>query len=302
MNHVANIDVFRRYEVDSWPEAREKLLSILSEGQRIIFRGQANARWPLVSSLGRVASKLRQQKTDASLKRRDFIPELEKRLVTAFEDACLHIPSLPPLSFPDENERVAYAQHYSLPTRYLDWSTSPYVAAFFAFDGSATSVFNPKHKVAIWAFDCEQADLLHHYKYKNITPIDESASHPDDVADTMAVMRRDNQPRLDVIHIRGNPNRRLVYQQGVFTCAIDVEDNVRAYLQRNSRFAAGTVLTRVDVPACAQGPALKDLFHMWITAGILMHDPDGAAATAFNEVVRFRSDWSQLSGGTEMTR
>lgn len=287
MNKMAN-QVVREYKEDSWTQAREKLLSILSEGRRIYFRGQANSRWPLVSSLGRIVTKLRKLKGSSILRRQDF-SEFEEKLVKEFEEAYQRIPGLPRLSFENQNERIAYAQHYSLPTRFLDWSTSPYVAAFFAFDGFGTSVFGPKHKVAIWALDREQTELFLYYKYKRITPIEGNLEYPDDFEDVMAAIRSDNKPRIEVIEIRGNPNRRLVYQQGIFTCAIDVEDDVKRYLQRYARFAPGTVLTKVVMPGKVQSDVLKDLSCMGITAGILMHDPDGAAAAAFNEVVRFRS-------------
>lgn len=287
---MAGTKVYKEYNADSWPQARDALLATISEGRRILFRGQANSKWRLVSSLGRIVAKLREQQTGAKARAHDFIRKVEEKLVTEFEEACLRIPGVPRLSFENENERVAYAQHYSLPTRFLDWTTSAYVAAFFAFDGLGTSVFGPKHKVGVWAFDCEQGELFSYYKHKKDSRSERPAPDTDDFANVMAAIRIDNQPRIEVIEIRGNPNRRLVYQQGIFTRAIDVEDDVKRYFQRYAKYAAGTILTKVVMPGSIQRDVLKDLSRMGITAGILMHDHDGAAATAFNNVVRFCSD------------
>jgi len=187
----------------------------------------------------------------------------------------------------EHDECVAFAQHFSLPTSFLDWSSSPYIAAFFAFDGNKSTVFGSGHKVAIWALNWEMLELVLYYEYVGTVPPKECRGYPDNFQEVMKTMRQDNARRIEKVEKLGNPNRRMVYQEGLFTRAIKIEDDIEKFIRKRSRFAPATVLTKITIPGTAQADALKDLALMGITPVTLMGDPEGAAATAFNRVLRF---------------
>ncbi len=64
---------------------------------------------------------------------------------------------LPPRSLWSQ---FALGQHYGVPTRFLDWSESPYVAAYFAVSGARFKLNeeNSRNRLAVWALD---VDTLH---------------------------------------------------------------------------------------------------------------------------------------------
>jgi len=105
--------------VDSWAGLQEELFkdSLRDIGRHrlnYIFRGMANAEWDLRTSLGRLQTP-------------HYNPE--HLLIRAFKKyAYLQTKGL------NEWHILALAQHHGLPTRILDWSISPYIAAHFATD------------------------------------------------------------------------------------------------------------------------------------------------------------------------
>ncbi len=82
----------------------------------------------------------------------------------------------------------------------------------------------------------------------------------------------------------------MVHQDAFFTRVTGTEDNIEDFLRNEDQYNPGVpVLTKIVVPGAEQAKALKDLALMEITPVALMNDADAAAATAFNEVVRFKS-------------
>ena len=86
----------------------------------VVYRGQRSLEWPLTPKIGRYKK----------LKSSD--PLREERTVLRFfkERAIAHLQFQPAGDW----DWLALAQHHGLPTRLLDWSRNPLVAAYFAVE------------------------------------------------------------------------------------------------------------------------------------------------------------------------
>jgi hypothetical protein len=123
--------------VGTWQEfidALEPMLNSYRVPPTYLFRGQADASWPLEPSL------LRRMRgvTD-----RAFAHEIEQLLEKEFIAQAFLFPEVrgvwSVLFAAPRPERWTYMQHHSCPTRLLDWTASAFVAAYFAVEQSPHS-------------------------------------------------------------------------------------------------------------------------------------------------------------------
>lgn len=102
-----------------------------------VFRGQASANWPLLSTLDRRTPQGYPKQFAEFNLCRDF-----RRHAHTY---------LQPLEIPDTpGEWLALMQHYGAPTRLLDFTRSPFVAAYFAFEDPPADGCD---RCAIWAIE-----------------------------------------------------------------------------------------------------------------------------------------------------
>jgi hypothetical protein len=159
-------------EMKSWEEFEEnfKKLEIdraaLESGRPLfrvspfLFRGQSSSAWTLQTTLERYLPNAARHRVsgyyakilsakpqiEAGTGHRWEIPTLENfsRILEGQEFPTL--PGLPGYEF------WVYLRHLRFPSPLLDWSRSPYVAAFFAFNGASNQLNTPDAVATIFAY------------------------------------------------------------------------------------------------------------------------------------------------------
>lgn len=137
------------YQCETWKSFESKLGGYFKkrplDRDGYAFRGHANAEWPLSTTLDRYMAQ-------NGIKDREVARE---RLLETFHDQALGLAAMPKL---EEVALPLIARHHGLPSTIMDWTLSPYVAAFFAFcDKVHDSVPKPE-KVAIWCLSLQEAN------------------------------------------------------------------------------------------------------------------------------------------------
>lgn len=192
---------------------------------RWAFRGHASSRWSLKPSIGRVK--------DYGADTEVLVFEEFKRMAPAFSSTD---------RLASDWEWLALAQHHGLPTRLLDWTTNPLVAAYFA------SAPSPKTDAEIVAVNVSEVGCL--------TADDLQHEDPFRIGDTYFM-----RPPAIV--------GRIVAQRGLFSVHHAPE---RAWRRTNG-------VDRFTIPKGHKAEFRRVLFSMGIDSCALMADLDGLSAT-----------------------
>jgi hypothetical protein len=225
----------------TWREYREKIISHIEERKGSqLCRGQANSEWNLKTSFHR--QNLRQinfhQYFNILIPHlSDCIGTLENREIDV-SNAVVN------------GSFLAYAQHHGLPTPLLDWTFSPYKAAYYAF--SEVEDVNPKsNKVAIYIFDHEK--WISTFKQINDFTV--------------------NEAHVSFLPARSMGNHRQLFQQGTYLFT-NVED-VEGHIELNEKERKDMYLQKFIFSVKEKPTVMSELESMGINAYSLFGGSDG---------------------------
>lgn len=213
-----------------------------TEPDRFVFRGQSNNAWKLRTSFHRTG-------------RANLVRFTTYDMAALLQRLSPLLPQLFDLQNPVHNAGfVALAQHHGYPTPLLDWTRSPFIAAFFAYRSISNIVADTAptdQKVRIYLLD--QANWLRLPQAVRVSP---------------------NPPHVSVLHAMAFANPRLIPQQALST--MTNVDDVEAYFIEAERQMNMQFLSAIDLPVAQRREVIRELAFMGITAGSLFPGLEGA--------------------------
>jgi hypothetical protein len=240
----------QEWSIESWQEFYDLVASHFDNSPAYIFRGHADAVWKITSTIDRMEERYPRRKNFSGTVPKEFDCPVASREthLRAFRQVIRGRPGIPAPP-DDDNECWALAQHHGLATPMLDWTLSPFVALFFAFEEKGDA----KERMVVAL---------------SSSVIDEKSSQADPAPTPYL-------PRNEASH-------RLLVQSGLFLRMpkTDLETYVRSHFSDEStpdNSHARAVLIKIRIPAIDRFGCLKMLNKMNINRMTLFPDIDGAA-------------------------
>lgn len=248
---------FEEIHLDTWREAKKYFGKLLTQHQKWVFRGHYKANWKLQPSLERIVSK------------QPIVVEIEKKIITEFQRRAhqyLQASEIPTSLL----EWISLMQHHGAPTRLLDWTKSPYVASFIAFENA----YKERGEVAIWVLDASWLVDASLHKVKKMD-LDFNLKRIQNDIEFIGFINSDArvvipiEPRL--------MNERLTIQQGIFLIASGRKLSFEKILTEYEEYKSFQHIKKLTIPKSEGVLCLTELNRMNINAATLFPGLDGFA-------------------------
>jgi hypothetical protein len=238
---------YRVFRVESWEAFLEHITK--PPYSNWAFRGERDERWPLYSSVSRYLQNFNVA--------RPAWPEQEERILRIFKRKAHQFLDKPP-AVDDDFHWLALMQHHGAPTRLIDFTWSPYVAAFFALERTLGDG-------VVWALNPARIDSSRAPQPARMDPRIGGNFH--------RYFLKGNHRFIWM----GEPysmNRRLIAQSGTFAVPgvldVPIEDMLNDADQEN-------IMAKFVMTHPVREVGMRELYRMNITYATLFPDLDGLA-------------------------
>lgn len=257
-------DGVAEYVLESWTEFPQLVAEKFATAPAYVFRGQSDYDWPLVSSIDRLQKQYPLRKNLGGHIPKFFPspPLQEEDHLAAFKRAVRGRRGPNPSQLSDD-EFWALGQHHGLATPLLDWTRSPYVALFFAFEEELRSndhnhLTAPAHRGV--------------YAISTSTIADErpGRSKPQEA-------EPEDSPPVKLLSSVADENHRLISQGGILL-KMPRDTHLEDYVRRKFEGEVHRdILVKVKLPNKDRHGCLIALHKMNINRMSLFPDIEGAA-------------------------
>lgn len=235
--------------VESWKDFKNWVNQVQSEKEMLLFRGHGSSKFELSTTLHRSGRNRIDRYCAETLTRFHSEVESELSMRLNLNDSA------------DYSVVLGLAQHHGLPTPMLDWTKSPYVAAFFAFSD---------------AFEAVHRKDVDHVRVIALSRWFVEQTSPPNVVLTWPL------PFVASLAISSLHNPRLRAQQGHFM--VTNIANLGTWLEASERKTGKRFMRAIDIPISSTAEALQDLAFMGLTAATMFPGLDGVCKAIRHEM------------------
>ena len=238
--HIEDINVLFR-EIDN-----------LDNENKWVFRGQKDSKRKLFTSFDLMFEKHQCEPGERRNKEIALIKKFQRNA---------HLYGIDHVGYTNIPEWLSIMRHYGAPSRLLDWSHSPWVALFFAFDD--INLYYDENPTALFVLDWKELAKHQPDFIKNSLKVDHNFMQIDDFNKAMecgpGVMKLNSYKQ----------NERQVIQQGTFLFPLDIE---KTFHENLDYLNEEIEIKKFIIPLKYKESIVKKLFRMNITGATLFPD------------------------------